>query len=149
MKDLKNKIRHIVSASLTGVLLGTTAQAAEFGQLASADSYMKSVNNASSKYTAYQLQMSGDEAIEKGLNLLRRAETAEQFRTAASYITYAANKGYPEGMFRLAILYLDNQFLPADDEFAMELLEKASLYGHQQAENALNFIRYAEAGLGC
>jgi len=95
------------------------------------------------------LTLSGAAALTKGLSLVTKAKTASEHRLAFEYLNYAANKGLPEVMFQSALMYLDNQYTPDDDERAMSLLEQASEQGHKQAEIALNYIQYADGGIGC
>ena len=87
--------------------------------------------------------------MKKGLRLARRANTAKDYQLAFKYLNYAAKKGLPEAMFQIALMYLDNEYTPTDDERAMLLLEQASERGHKQAGIALNYIQYSDGGIGC
>ena len=95
------------------------------------------------------LTLSREAALKKGLSLVGQAKTAKEYRLAFKYLNYAAKQGLPEAMFQIALMYLDNEYTPADDDLAMSLLEQASEQGHEQAGIALNYIQYSDGGIGC
>jgi len=99
--------------------------------------------------TKPSLKLSREVALKNGLKLLSRAKTAQEYRLAFEFLNYAAKQGLPEAMFQSALMYLDNEYTPADDERAMLLLEQASEQGHKQAGIALNYIENADGGIGC
>jgi TPR repeat protein len=148
-QTLIQKVGWLVSASSLGLCLGTSAHAGEVRMIAQADTRhaITLVKDEIGKFPMYRL--SGEEALLRGKRLMQRARTPRQHRAAFAYLSYAANKGIPEAQFQCAIMYLDNQYIPANDTRAMSLLERASEQGHEQAGIALEYIRFGDDGIGC
>jgi TPR repeat protein len=145
---LISKVGWILSTSSLGFTLVTAAHASEVRVAAQAETQY-AMAHVQTNQPRKRTQLSAEAALQKGMSLMNRAETAKQHVQAFRYLNYAAKKGLPEAMFQCALMYLDNQYTPADDERAMSLLEKASEQGHEQAEIALNYIQYADGGIGC
>lgn len=146
---LIHKVGWLVSASSLGLILSTSVHAGDVRVIAQADTRyaITLVKDEIEKFPLYRL--SGEEALLRGKRLMNHARTPRQHRAAFAYLNYAANKGIPEAQFQCAIMYLDNQYVPANDAKAMSLLEKASEQGHRQAGIALEFIRSGDDGIGC
>ena len=143
------KISHLLAVSAISTILSNTVHAGELVQISSLDQRLIS-RQINSTIPGKSIQsLSGHEALARGKQILEHAKTAKQYKTALAYFKYAATKDLSEAMFQCAILYLDNQYTPANDELAMDLLEQASAKGHKQAATALNYIRYGDAGIGC
>ena len=145
---LTRKVGWLVSTSSLGLALVTPLHAGEARQLAVADT-RHVVDKIKNVKSIVSFTLTPEDALKKGLQLRKQAKTPRQHRIAFEYLNYAAKQGLPEAQFQCAIMYLDNQYVPADDARAMRLLEKASVQGHKQAETALNYIRYGDDGIGC
>ena len=158
-KQFVRKVGWWVSTTSLGMTLAVsvhTVHAGEVRQLAQAQLNSKthySFNQANAQLNSVQtkpiLKLTREVALRKGLSIVSQAKTAKEYQQAFKYLNYAAKKGLPEAMFQCALMYLDNEYTPADDERAMSLLEQASKQGHKQAEIALNYIQYADGGIGC
>jgi len=148
-KQFVHKVAGWVSASSMGMTLAASVHAGDVRALAQAKPQQYALAHVQSVQAKPKIKLTAEAALEKGLNLLNRAKTANENVQAFKYVNYAAKKGLPEAMFQCALMYLDNQYTPADDERAMKLLQQASEQGHEQAEIALNYIKYADGGIGC
>ncbi len=145
------KVGWWVSATSLGMTLAASVQTVHAGE----------VRQLAQTHTQYALaprqdaltkptyKLTPEVALQKGLDLMSQAKTAKEHQLAFEYVNYAATKGLPEAMFQCAMMYLDNEYTPGDDDRAMRLLEQASAKGHKQAEIALNYIEYADGGIGC
>ena len=147
-RQLVRKVGRWVSASSLGMTLAASVHAGDVRVMAQTNKQyvLAQVNSVQVKPA---VKLSAEAALRKGMRLLGHAQTAKENVRAFNYLNYAANKGLPEAMFQCAMMYLDNQYAPADEERAMSLLQQASEQGHKQADIALNFINYAEDGIGC
>ncbi|MGD8785665.1 MAG: hypothetical protein PVG75_14570 [Thioalkalispiraceae bacterium] len=148
------KVGWLVSASSLGLTLVATvhAQSDHSGKvrlIAQADPHyaITQVRDNTAKFPMSLL--SGKQALQRGKQLMQRARTPRQHIRAFEYLNYAAEKGLAEAQFQTAIMYLDDQYVPGNDERAMYLLEQASQQGHKQAGIALNYIRYGDDEFGC
>ena len=146
---LTRKVGWLITTSSLGLALATPLHAGEARSVAQADTAIVIAHMKESLKQSGKFVMSGEEALQKGLRLMKQAKTPKQHIIAFEYINYAAKQGLPEAQFQCAIMHLDNQYVPADDARAMSLLEKASAQGHKQAGIALNYIQYADSGIGC
>lgn len=143
------KASWLVSTSTIGLTLAACVHAGEVRQLATAQtgSVISQMKDKQAKLSS--LQVSAEEMLQRGLRLKQRAKTPKQHVRAFEYLTYAANQGLPEAQFQCAIMYLDDRFVPGDEERAMFLLEQAWQQGHKQAGIALDYIRAGDDGFGC
>ncbi|MGD8925261.1 MAG: hypothetical protein PVG20_00335 [Thioalkalispiraceae bacterium] len=154
-KDLVYKVGWLVTASSLGLTLASsihagTLHAGDVRIIAQADTTyaIKHVRDTNTRFRI--LRMSGEEALARGKYLIKHAKTRRHHLQAFEYLNYAAKQGLPEAQFQCAIMYLDDQYVPGNDERAMDLLEQASQQGHKQAEIALDYIRAGnDGGFGC
>lgn len=152
-KQFVRKVGRWVSTSSLGITMATTvlvntAHSSEVRLLAQANTQY-ALAHVQSIRPKTRVKLTAEAALEKGLSLMSHAKTARENVQAFNHLNYAAKKGLPEAMFQCALMYLDNEYTPADDERAMKLLEQASKKGHKQAGIALNYIHYADGGIGC
>jgi len=156
-KKFVRKVGWWISTSSLGITLAatvhiTTVHATDVRLLAQVKTHYalsQLKTRVKESLTKSSLTLSGAAALKKGLSLVAKAKTASEHRLAFEYLNYAAKQGLPEAMFQCALMYLDNEYTPDDDERAMSLLEQASEQGHKQAGIALNYIEYADGGIGC
>jgi len=147
-KQFVRKVGWWVSATSLSFTLVTAAHASDVRVAAQAERQY-AMAHVQTNQPKKRTRLSGEAALQKGMNLMSHAKTADENVQAFKYLSYAAKQGLPEAMFQCALMYLDNEYTPADDERAMKLLEQASEQGHKQAEIALNYIQYADGGIGC
>ena len=147
--NLINKVGWVLTSSSLGLLLSGSVHAADVRQLAAAESTSYVVAKLTSNSIAYKESITPQEALQRGLQLAGNANSEKDHVMAFEYLSYAAKQGLAEAQFQCALMHLDNQYAPADDERAVRLLENAIAQGHKQAEVALNYMRYAEDGIGC
>lgn len=147
-QKVARKAGRLISGSSLGLVLFGSLHAAEVPQLAAADT-RHVIDRFKNSRPSLQYHLDAEAALQKGQRLRKQATTPWQHRLAFEFINYAAKQGLAEAQFQCAIMYLDDQYVPADDFRAIQLLEKAIAQGHKQAEIALNFIRYGDDGFGC
>ena len=147
-KQFVRKVGWWVSTTSLGFTLVTAAHANDVRAVAQAKTQY-AMAQVQTNQERKRLRLTGEAALQKGMNLMGHAKSADENVQAFKYFSYAAKQGLPEAMFQCALMYLDNEYTPADDERAMMLLEQASEQGHAQAEIALNYIQYADGGIGC
>ncbi len=151
-KQFVRKVGWWFSASSLGVTMAAAVHASDVRQHAEVETHY-ALNQVHERVNAMRskrnLTLSPEAALDKGLSLLSRAKTAKEYRLAFEYFNFAAKQGLPEAMFQCAMMYLDNEYTPGDDDRAMSLLEQASEKGHKQAGIALNYIQYSDGGIGC
>ena len=124
--QLIHKVGWLVSASSLGLTLVATAHAqsdhsGKVRQIAQADPHYAITQVRDNKAKSPMFLLSGEQALQRGKHLIQRARTPRQHILAFEYLNYAAQKGLAEAQFQTAIMYLDDQYVPGNDERAMYL----------------------------
>ena len=147
-KRLRHKVGWLLTSSALGMVLSSSAQAGDARAIAKGNHYL--VAHLTTAAVNVGKRMSAEDALQRGMKIIGNAKTPNDHVIAFEYLNYAASQGLPEAQFQCAIMYLDDQFAPGDEERAMSLLEKASEQGHKQAAIALSYITDArDGGFGC
>ena len=147
-KKMINRVGWVLTSSSLGLLLSGSVHAADVRKIA-AESTSYVVAKLTPNTFTTDKRLTAQEALQRGLKLATKAKAAKDHIVVFEYLNFAAKQGLAEAQFQCALMYLDNEYTPSDDERAMRLLAKASEQGHKQAEVALNYIQYADGGIGC
>lgn len=144
----KKTIVAITMAINSGVLFGAMSQAYADDMVAM-NIPSKNTKATTTRVLATAKEATGTELLARGLARLAAAKKPRDYRTAYHFFEVAANKGNAEAQFQLAIMQLDNDYVPGTQESAVHWLEEAVLQGHQQAAIALNVVLSAGDTIGC